>query len=154
MYTWRPLRELDALRREFERAVELAGQEWPAVERFRTAFLPGRGARDYPLVNMSEDAERFYVKALAPGLEPEKLDISVVNDTLRIAGEKSALSSDIKPEAFHRNERGSGRFIRTVQLPMAVDSGEVSADYTNGLLTITLPKAEQAKPKRIEVNVA
>ncbi len=150
--TWNPFRELDALRREVERAFESFGVAAPRG-RFRTAFLPGLAARAYPLLNMSEDAENIYVDALAPGLEPEKLEVSVVRNTLRIAGEKQALSGDIKAEAFHRNERSAGAFVRTIELPTDVDAGKVAADYKNGLLSIRLPKAEQAKPKQISVKV-
>ncbi len=151
--SWNPWRELDALRREVERAFESYGvpsRPWPFS---RTAFLPGMSARAYPLINMSEDKDHVYVQALAPGLDAQSLEVTVVRNTLRIAGEKQALSQDIQPEAYHRNERSAGKFVRTVELPVEVNGDKVTAEYKNGLLLVTLPKAEAAKPKQISVSV-
>ncbi len=139
--------ELENLSREFE---NIFGN---IPSPFRAAFLPLRSARMYPLINVTEDKDAVYVEALAPGLDIDNLEITVVGNTLRIAGEKQALSEEISDEAFHRAERGAGRFIRTFELPVEVDSDKVSAEYVNGLLKITLPKAEEAKPKLISVKV-
>ena len=150
-WTWDPFQELEALRHQVERVFEdYRGGRWPFS---RTAFLPGLAARGYPLVNVNEDADNVYVEALAPGLDAESLDITVRDDVLRIAGEKPSVNPDIEAEAFHRNERSAGRFVRTLSLPTGVDAGKVKAKYATGLLTITLPKAEEAKPKQIEVSV-
>jgi HSP20 family protein len=152
-YTWNPFRELDSLRHEVERAFEEFGSEnWP-WPRSKARFLPGRSARTYPLVNVSDDKEALYVEALAPGVNPESLDITVHRNALRIAGEKPALATDIKPEAFHRSERGAGKFVRIVELPAEVDRDRITADYKNGIVLIKLPKAEAAKPKQISVHV-
>jgi len=153
MTTWNPWLELDSLRREVERAFETLGtspRTWPVSQ---ISFLPGISARAYPLLNMSEDKDNIYVEALAPGIDTGRLEISVVRDTLRIAGEKRPISADIKPEAFHRNERSAGKFVRNVTLPVEVNGDKVTAEYKNGLLLITLPKAEAAKPKQISVKV-
>ena len=152
-YTWNPFRELESLRHEVERAFEDFGSDnWPWL-RSRSRFLPGRSTRAYPLVNVSDSKDALYVEALAPGVTPESLDITVHRNTLRIAGEKSALATDIKPEAFHRSERGAGKFVRIVELPVEVDRDRITADYKNGVVLITLPKAEAAKPKQIAVHV-
>lgn len=151
--TWNMFRELDALRREVERALESFAADSGVHPWFRTAFLPGQAARAYPMINISEDRDAVYVEALAPGLDTETLEISVLNNRLRMAGEKQALSKDIKPEAFHRNERSAGRFVRTIDLPTEVDAAKVTAEYKAGILLITLPKAEAAKPKQITVKV-
>jgi HSP20 family protein len=66
----------------------------------------------------------------------------------------STFETPPQPEAFHRSERAAGTFVRTVTLPIDVEHEQVQADYTNGLLVVTLPKAEQAKPKQIAVSVA
>jgi len=63
-------------------------------------------------------------------------------------------AEDIKPEAFHRSEREAGRFRRSIELPLEVDAAKIKADYRNGLLLVTLPKADRAKPKQITVQVA
>jgi HSP20 family protein len=78
----------------------------------------------------------------------------VVRNILSIAGEKRRVPGDIKPEAFHRSERATGKFVRHLELPVEVEEGKVQADYKDGLLIVTLPKAEQAKPKQISVQVA
>lgn len=147
--TWDLFREMESLRREVQRAFEQSGRNWR-----RPAFLPGTAARAYPLMNVGEDKDNLYVEALAPGIDPASLDISVVRDTLTVTGEKQAISADVKPEAFHRNERGVGKFTRALTLPIEVDGDNVSAQYKDGLLLITLPKSEAAKPKHIIVKVA
>lgn len=149
---WDPFRELDDLRRQVECAFEeFTGDRRP---RFASAFLPAVSARSYPLVNLSEDREAYHVEALAPGVDTGSLEISVLDNTLRIAGEKQAVNQEIRPEAYHRNERGAGRFVRTLTLPTPVKSDQVTAEYANGLLKLTLPKVEEAKPRQIEVKVA
>jgi HSP20 family protein len=151
MAQWDPFRELEALRREIDRAFEEFGF---STEPFaRGAFLPGRLARSYPLVNLHEDRDHLYAEAVAPGVEPNSLKVTVANNTLTIAGEKTATKNGIKTEAIHREERAGGNFVRTITLPVEVDEGKISAEYKNGLLMITMPKAEKAKPKQISVRV-
>src|SRR5207245_500765 len=116
---------------------------------FRTAFLPGRAARRYPLTNLYEDKEAVYLEALAPGVDPATLDVSVAGNTLSITGEKRRVAGDVKPEAFHRSERATGKFVRHIELPVEVDENKVQADYKHGLLNVTLPTANKAKPTQI-----
>lgn len=149
--TWEPFREMEALRREVERAFDDYGTWRRPFSRY--SFLPALGARNYPLMNIGEDKDNVYVEGLAPGLNPESLEISVQQGQLRVAGEKSGITPEVKAEAYHRNERGAGRFVRTVKLPTDVNADKVKAQYKNGLLLITLPKAEEAKPKQIKVEV-
>jgi HSP20 family protein len=146
-----PWQTLEALRRELDRVFD--GTETRNEPFFRTAFLPGRAARRYPLINLYEDKDAVYLEALAPGVDPATLNLSVVGNTLSITGEKRRVAGDVKPEAFHRSERATGKFVRHLQLPAEVDEGRVRADYKDGLLIITLPKAEKAKPKQIAVQV-
>jgi HSP20 family protein len=143
---------MEALRDEIDRAFEQFG--FRPEPFFQTAFLPGRAARRYPLINLHEDRDTLYVEALAPGVEPGSLELSVVGHTLTISGEKQRHPEDIKPEAFHRSEREAGRFKRSIELPLEVDSSNVKADYRHGLLLVTLPKADRAKPQQIAVQVA
>lgn len=146
-----PWNELNSLRREINRAFDGFGFKEPF---FKTAFLPGREARRYPLINLYEDKDTLYVEALAPGVDPASMEISVVGNTLTIGGEKRRVPETIKPEAYHRSERSTGRFVRNVELPVEVDENKVQADYRNGLLVVTLPKSERVKPKQITVKVA
>jgi HSP20 family protein len=150
MPVWDAFAEMDALRREMERRFADAGPGFGRAP--RVAFLPGRGARQYPLVNVSEDEQNVYIEALAPGVDPKSLDLSVMEGALTIKGEKPGLAQ-VSAEAYHRNERAAGRFVRTVELPLAVDAGRVSADYRNGLLLVTMPKAESARPRQVPITV-
>jgi HSP20 family protein len=143
---------MEGLRREIDRAFEQAGLRLPPL--FRTAFLPGRAAREYPLINLHEDKDTVYVEALAPGLDPTSLTVSVVRNSVTFSGEKKGIPDAIKADAVHREERAAGRFTRTLELPVEVDESKVQAEYKNGLLLLTLPKAEQAKPKQISVQVS
>ena len=102
---------------------------------------------------MAEDKDKVYVEALAPGIDPEKIEITIVGNMLTISGEKPA-PKDVSREQFHRNERAAGRFVRTVELTTQVDPDRVEANYKNGLLVIEMPKAEAAKPRQIKVAVA
>lgn len=142
---------MESLRREIDRAFEDFGLRSGAGP--RAVFLPGRSPRGYPLINLYEDQNALYVEALAPGVHPDALELSVVGNTLTIGGEKHRVPGDVEPEAFHRSERAAGKFVRTVELPVEIDADQIKAAYRNGLLTITLPKAEQAKPRQISVQV-
>ncbi len=148
MAVWDPFREFEELRREIDRAFEQVGLG--PLPRWRLAFLPGRAARQYPLVNLHDDGTNLYVEALAPGVEPNRFEVTVVGTTLTIAGEKPGLK-DVAPERIHRSERAAGRFVRTVELPVEVDPNGVSAQYRYGLLLLTLPRSESARPRRIAV---
>lgn len=150
MFPRSPWHELDVLRRELERALhsEFARPSIP----FSVAFLPGRSARAYPLTNIAEDRDNVYIEALAPGLDPEKLEITVLGNTITIAGEKPG-PAGVSADAFHRCERSAGRFMRTIDIPAEVDSNKVTARYANGLLTVTMARAEAAKPRQVQINV-
>jgi len=151
MADWNPWQTLEAMRREIDRVFDENGSR--SEPSFRAAFLPGRAARRYPLINLYEDKEAVYVEALAPGIDPGTLNLSVQGNTLSIAGEKRRVAGDVQPEAFHRSERATGKFVRHIELPVEVDENKVRADYQHGLLHITFPKAEKAKPKQIAVQV-
>jgi len=143
-----PWRQMEALQREFERALGGPQQgQGPNV-----AFLPGRSARAYPLMNMAESADGYTIEALAPGVNPGPIQITVVRDVLTVAGEQTA-PEGVQREQFHRTERAAGRFVRNIELPTDVDPERVGARYANGLLVITLPKTEAAKPRQIKVQV-
>ena len=152
MPTTNPWGDLDALRQEIDRTFRTFWSD-RGPQPWRAAFLPGHGARQYPLVNLSEDEGNLYVEALAPGVDPKSLELSVLQGTLTIKGEKPGLAQ-VTADAYHRNERAAGRFTRTIELPVQVDAGKVQADYRNGLLLVTISKSEVAKPKQIQVNVA
>jgi len=148
------LDEMERMRREIDR---ILGEERIPAWTFpfsRISFLPGRASRAYPLINIGEDNENVYVDALAPGVKPDSLNVSVTGDQLIIAGEKLSLPKEVKPESVHRGERAAGEFVRAMTLPSDVESNRVEATYRNGLLNIVLPKSEAAKPRQIPVKVS
>jgi len=150
MYFWN-FGDLDNLKREIDRTFEQFYPRNPWMNH-PMYFQPGKAARAYPLINISEDKNALYVEALAPGVDPKTLEASVVRNTLILSGEKPGIP-EIKSEAFHRTERTPGKFVRNVELPSEVNTKAVKADYADGILVVTLPKAEEAKPRQITVNV-
>lgn len=149
MATWDPFSEFERLRRDLDRAAsELTGR--PGT---RGVFLPGRAARQYPLVNVHDDGQSFFVEALAPGVDASNFDVTVVGNRLTLAGEKAS-GATVASERVHRTERAAGRFVRTIDLPAEVDSNAVQAEYYNGLLKLTLPRAESARPRRVEIKTS
>ena len=151
MATWDPF-DVESLQRQVNQAFERYGPQFPPM--FRSAFLPGRAAREYPLINIYDDQNALYLEALAPGADPASFNIAVVRDTLTLSGEKPRAPGEVKPEAFHREERAAGKFARSIALPAEIDESKVKAEYKNGLLLITAPKSEKAKPRQISVQVA
>ena len=145
--------DMERMRREMDRFLDEFGTSSWSSPFSRISFLPGRAARGYPLLNIGEDGENIYVHALAPGVDPKTLDVSVTQDLLVVSGEKVSPLSSIGAEAIHRSERSAGQFTRSITLPFEVDSEKVQAAYQDGLLKIILPKAEVAKPKQIQVSV-
>ena len=121
---------------------------------FRTAFLPGRAARQYPLTNLYEDKDAVYLEALAPGVDPATLELSVVGNTLCISGEKRRVAGEVHRRPSIAVNAPPGRSSGRSTCPVDVDEQHVQANYTDGLLLVTLPKAEKAKPKQIAVQVS
>jgi HSP20 family protein len=107
----------------------------------------------FPLMNVTEDKDNYYVRAELPGLKADELDISVTGDTLSVSGERTLPTEDEKAQ-YHRREREAGKFNRIVSLPDQVDTGKAEARCTDGVLTVVLPKLEAAKPKQISVKVS
>jgi HSP20 family protein len=123
------------------------------VNQLFNLFSPGSDpffSRVYPAINLTEEGDNLYVRAELPGVNPGSLDISVVEGKLMIRGERKIEVEDQKT-SYHRREREAGFFRRTIALPIKVDSGKVSASMKNGVLTITLPKSEEAIPRKITV---
>ena len=109
---------------------------------------PASLSRWNPAVNVYQDKDRFTVVVELPGLKKEEIEISLHDDTLTIAGERKREESSAQE---FLTERLYGKFQRSLTLPTAVDAEKVKASYKDGLLQVVLPKAEEAKPKQIEV---
>jgi len=104
----------------------------------------------FPPINVTQDSESYYVRAEMPGVSAKDLEISALGRKLSISG-KRQLEQENERASYHRKERAEGAFNRTLTLPAEFDAGKVSADYKAGILTITLPKADAAKPRQIVV---
>ena len=104
-----------------------------------------------PALDLYQSSDNVVAVVEIPGMRKEDIDISLHDGMLTIAGERESSSSE--GENAERTERFSGKFRRSISLPTRVDAGKVSATYKDGILTVTLPKAEDAKPKKVEVNI-
>src|SRR5262245_25046266 len=142
---------------------------WPALDRWADLRDEINSLFDLPMTgNFARQAQLFsgWTPALdlyqnndnvvavveLPGMRKEDIDISLHDGMLTIAGERQSSSSE--GENAERTERFSGKFRRSITLPSRVDADKVSASYKDGVLTVTLPKADEAKPKKVEVTVA
>ena len=134
------LAQMNRLRDELDRVFGLDNASWSR---------PGA----YPPVNVWEDDNHFYLEAELPGMSVEDLEIYVnEGDQLSIKGNRKP--SEIEGATLRRRERGYGEFHRTFKLDSDVDVQHVTADFKHGVLTVTLPKSESVKPRKIEINVA
>jgi len=104
----------------------------------------------FPPMNITQDDDNFYVRAEVPGIKAEELSISALRNRVSIAG-KREIAREHDRVSYHRKERAEGAFNRTVTLPSEVDAERVDARYADGIVTLTLPKAEETKPRQITV---
>lgn len=108
------------------------------------------GTGVFPPMNITQDNDNLYVRAEVPGIGPKDLEISAMGRRLTLSG-KREIAKENDRASYHRKERAEGEFSRTVALPVEFDVGRVEAAYDAGILTVTLPKAETAKPRQIVV---
>ena len=131
-------REMDQLQREMNRLFDASSRE--------RAFT----APSYPAINIWTNDDGQLISAEMPGVNPEDIDIDVTGDALSISGERKP-DRVVKDAHYHRRERSYGSFSRTIQLPFMVDTSKVEASFKNGVLMISLPRAEADKPKKITI---
>ena len=105
-----------------------------------------------PAIDVYQDKDNVIVETPLPGVDPEKVDITIENDVLTISG-KSEDTHEVKREDYYRKEVRKGSFSRSVILPMSVKADAAEAHSEKGILKVTIPKAEEAKPKKIAVKV-
>lgn len=129
-------REMERLQREMNRLMEGAGNGT---------------RREFPPMNIWADEENAMITAELPGVKTDDLDISVGGDTLTLTGSRPTEGGDDEL-TFHRRERWSGNFSRTIQLPFRINADAVDATFSNGILQVTLPRAEADKPHRISIS--
>ena len=136
-----PLAYIDSVRREMLRLLD---------------SVPGDASGEvsagvFPPMNITQDADNFYVRAEVPGVKANELSISAVRNRLSLAGRRE-IQREQDRVSYHRKERAEGSFNRTVTLPTEINADKVEAKYADGILTLTLPKAEEAKPRQIKVH--
>ncbi len=153
---WNPVRDLTAwhpvsgLAEEF---VTMQREIDRMFDRFRGGIADENGSGSFmPAVDIVEGANDYQIKAELPGVKKEDVKITVQNGVLTIRGEKSR-ESEKKGDNVRRVERSYGSFQRSFTLPTSVRSEKIEASYDNGILTLSLPKSEESKPKEIEVRV-
>jgi HSP20 family protein len=134
---WDPFRELQ---REVGRLIDSLDP-----------FQPLRSVRQYPPVNVYDAGEGYILSAQLPGVSVEEVELTIAGESLTMRGERKR-PEGVKDDSYRRQERPVGRWSRTITLPDRVDSTQVSATFTNGILTVSLPKAESARPRHITVN--
>lgn len=141
--SWRargPFSELERMRQQMDRLME--------------TLAPGsfvaRPAGVFPLINLTEDRDNYYLRAELPGVKAEDLDIQVLRKTISLTG-KRTFSEEGQEVRYHRREREAGTFSRVIGLPGDIDPEKVTASLKNGILTVKVAKAEAAKPRQITV---
>jgi len=149
MASWDIFRELDSLRREMDEAFRGVGFTRPLA----SAFLSPQATRRFPLINLSEDEGHIYLEALIPGVDPKQTELSVLRNSVSISGERKPFPEQ-RGQILHRSELGSGKFSRTLEMPVDINPDNINAQYTDGILRITLPKAEHMRPKKIDISVS
>jgi HSP20 family protein len=141
-----PFRNLVSTQSEFDRLM-------------RDAFSPVAAEGEVstrtwaPPVDIYENGDSLVLKAELPGMDPDAVEIRVEDNTLYLKGERK-FEQEVKEQNYHRVERSYGTFTRSFSLPNSVDADKVVANYKDGVLTLTMPKKEEAKPKTIKINVS
>ncbi len=134
-----PASDFDRLRQEVSRLFDTFSAPAPAF-----------ASRVYPSINITEDDSNYYLRAELPGVKSEDLELTVVENRVSIRGERK-IDSGKESADYDRREREEGVFRRTVSLPMEVVSNKVNAEMKEGILKVTLPKQEEAKPRKVEI---
>ena len=143
---WEPFRDLvttqDRLNRLFN---ETMGR-----------FVGSEGVRSgawLPAVDIYENEQNIVLKAELPGIDPKDVEATVHEGTLYLKGERK-YEKEVKEESYHHVERSYGSFARSFELPASVDADKVQAEFKDGVLTLTMPKKEEAKAKKIKISAA
>lgn len=140
---WDPFGEMMSLREAMNRLFE------ESFVRPSLTATSGWGRMDLP-IDLRETDDQFILEAAMPGVRPEDIDVSVQGNQLRIQGEVRK-EEERKGERYHYRERHAGRFQRMITLPSSINPDQVSCELRNGVLTVTMPKAEEARPRRIQI---
>jgi HSP20 family protein len=144
MVRWAPYRDAVSMQRAMDAMFAPAVRPWGWAEGWSGGSLP---------VDVSENETGYMVRASVPGVKPEDLNVTVENNVLKVEA-KMASEEQVEGARYHVRERRSGSFARQIRFAADVDAANVTAEYANGVLSLTLPKREEAKPMRIAVGSA
>lgn len=139
--------QFDRMQREIEQLFDLTAP----LGHIR-GVVPGT----FPAVNIGETSESVIVYILAPNIDPSKTDLTMEKNILSVSAERDTngeLGEGIQPQGYHRRERVTGRFRRVISLPEGLDANSVRAQYSNGILIVTIGKREEEKARKIKVAV-
>lgn len=147
---WNPMREAVDLFNEFDRMMEspMARSRWGLPMRANDVVGSWSLA-----IDVAEKGDYFTVKASLPGMNPDDLNVTLEDNVLTIQGELRE-DETIEEDSYHIRERRYGSFSRSLRFPVPVNANSIEAAYENGVLTLTVPKAEEVKPKRIEIKAS
>jgi HSP20 family protein len=145
---WEPFRDLVAVQDRLNRIFDDTFRGNPRGSDEDWAL----GGQWAPSVDIFEHEGNLVLRAELPGIEPKDVDVHVENNVLTLRGERK-FESEVKREKYHRVERAYGTFSRSFTLPNVVDTEKIKAEYKDGVLQVTLPQREEAKPKQIQVSV-
>ena len=131
------------------------GELWRLHDQMDRAFTGtwSGGTARYPELDARSNDDEVVIRAELPGFAPGDVDISLEQNVLTLKGAREA-EEKAEGEVYHRQERWTGEFSRALELPYEVDGGKVEAEFSNGVLTIKLPRAEEHRPKRIEIRAS
>ena len=142
MTAWSPFRELEGIRNEMSRMFG-----WPVRRGESESLFESRWS---PAVDIIQEGDRYLVKADLPGMKKDEIEITLNGDTLTISGEKKN-AKETKDDSYYRSERYYGKFSRSLVLPSTVDANKIEAAYKDGVLSVTLPRSEEARPRQIKI---
>lgn len=140
MYRWDPFAEIASMRDAMDRLM-------------RESFAPGRAGASAPPLEVAEDGDAYQIRLALPGVKPEDVNIQVQQNVLTVSGEFRREEAPQNRRYLHQ-EHSYGSFSRSISLPGMVDTEKASAKFEHGMLTISLPKREEARPRRIAINSA
>ncbi|RMD60028.1 MAG: Hsp20/alpha crystallin family protein [Nitrospirae bacterium] len=144
-----PWRELRRMEREMRRMQEDIARLFPG---FTPAFVPGVAVVEFPPVNMWREENNALIVAELPGISLDDIDVSVSGRILTLSGSRKP--EEENEEVYQRRERWYGDFTKRIELPFLVEADKVEAKFKNGVLYITLPRAEAEKPKKISIKAS
>jgi len=141
-------KEFETMSREMDRILGNVG----FGRIFEPVFPTSLTRHSYPQISLGEDENHVFVEALVPGIDPKDLEMTLLGNTLTLSAERT--TDPAGKVTWHRRERGAGKFLRTVELPGKLDPDGVKADFRDGVLTVTIPKALSVRPRKIAITAS